>query len=90
MLKEFLSDFFNLGGNSYGDTYKNIIFDDVVKWLDVQKNHLKRLLKNNFKVIDDYTEEKILVKNKKEGTCFLLYIIKIKFYNYYILFLLFQ
>jgi phage anti-repressor protein len=65
--KEFLNDFFNLGGNSYGDTYKNINFDNIVKWLDVQKNHLKRLLKDNFKVMDDYTEEKILVKNKKRG-----------------------
>jgi phage anti-repressor protein len=65
--KEFLNDFFNLGGDTYGDTYKNINFDDVVKWLDVQKNHLKRLLKNNFKVMDDYTEEKILVKNNKRG-----------------------
>ncbi len=36
--------------------------------MDVQQNHLKRLLKDNFKVIDDYTEEKILVKNKKRGT----------------------
>ena len=65
--KEFLSDFFNLGGNSYGDTYKNINFDDVVKWLDVQKNHLKRLLVANFKIMDDYTETKFLVKNKKRG-----------------------
>jgi phage anti-repressor protein len=58
---------FNLGGNSYGDTYKNINFDDIVEWLDVQKNHLKRLLTNNFVILDDYTEEKILVKNKKRG-----------------------
>ena len=65
--KDFLRDFFNLGGDSYGDTYKNIDFDDVVRWLDVQKNHLKRLLVANFKVMDDYTEEKILVKNKKRG-----------------------
>ena len=65
--KEFLSDFFNLGGNTYGDSYKNINFNDVVKWLDVQKNHLKRLLKDNFKVMDDYTEERILIKNKKRG-----------------------
>jgi len=28
---------------------------------------LKRLLKDNFKIIDDYTEEKILVKNKNRG-----------------------
>ena len=65
--KNFLKDFFNLGGDSYGDTYKNINFEDVVKWLDIQKNHLKRLLVANFKVMDDYTEEKILVKNKKRG-----------------------
>ena len=65
--KKFLQDFFNLGGDSYGDAYKNINFDDIVKWLDVQKNHLKRLLTNNFVIIDDYTEEKILVKNKKRG-----------------------
>ena len=65
--KKFLQDFFNLGGDSYGDTYKNINFDDIVKQLDVQKNHLKRLLTNNFVIIDDYTEEKILVKNKKRG-----------------------
>ena len=65
--KTFLKDFFNLGGDSYGDTYKNINFDDIVKQLDVQKNHLKRLLINNFKINDDFTEEKILVKNKKRG-----------------------
>ena len=29
--KNFLKDFFNLGGDTYGDTYKNIDFDDVVK-----------------------------------------------------------
>ena len=65
--KTFLKDFFNLGGDSYGDTYKNINFDDVVKWLEVQKNHLKRILTTNFKIIDDYTEDKILVKNKNRG-----------------------
>ena len=37
--RNFLKDFFNLDGNSYGDTYKNINFDNVVKWLDVQINH---------------------------------------------------
>lgn len=65
--KDFLTDFFNLGGDTYGDTYKNINFDDVVKWLEVHKNHLKRLLVANFKIMDDYTEEKILVKNKNRG-----------------------
>ena len=65
--KEFLKDFFNLGGNSYGDTYKSIDLEDVVKWLDVQKNHLKRLLTNNFILMEDYTEEKILIKNNNRG-----------------------
>ena len=65
--KDFLTDFFNLGGDTYGDTYKNIDFDDVVKWFDVYKNHLKRLLVANFKIMDDYTEKKILVKNKNRG-----------------------
>ena len=70
--KDFLRDFFNLGGDTYGDTYKNINFDDVVKWLNVQKNHLKRLLIANFKIMDDYTEERILVKhkNKKSGATY--------------------
>ena len=65
--KDFLRDFFNLGGDIYGDTYKNINFDDVVKWLGVFKNNLKRLLKDNFNIMDDYTEEKILIKNNKRG-----------------------
>lgn len=65
--KDFLTDFFNLGGDTYGDTYKNIKFDDVVKWLNINKNNLKRLLVSNFKIMDDYTEEKILVKNKNRG-----------------------
>jgi len=65
--KDFLRDFFNLGGDSYGDTYKNINFDDIVRWLGVQKNHLKRLLNDNFNIMDDYTEEKVLVKNKSRG-----------------------
>ena len=65
--KKFLRDFFNLGGDTYGDTYKNINFDNVVKWLDTQKSHLKRLLVDNFKIMDDYTEEKILVKNRNRG-----------------------
>lgn len=64
---DFLKDFFNLGGDSYGDTYKNINFDDVVKWLNITKNNLKRVLVSNFKIIDDYTEQKVLIKNNKRG-----------------------
>ena len=62
-----MKDFFNLGGDTYGDTFKNINFIDVVKWLDINKNNLKRVLVDNFRIMDDYTEEKILVKNKNRG-----------------------
>jgi hypothetical protein len=61
---EFLRDFFNLGGDSYGNTFKNINFDDVVKWLDVQKNHLKRILIDNFKIMDDYNQEVLIMYQK--------------------------
>ncbi len=62
--KKFLNDFFNITGERYRDNVTSINFDIVVKWLEVQKNHLKRLLVNNFKKDIDYTEEKIKVMNK--------------------------
>jgi phage anti-repressor protein len=65
--KDFLKDFFNLGGNTYGDTYKNINFDDIVKWLGMRKHNLKRLLVAHFNIMDDYTEKKTLVTTKKGG-----------------------
>jgi superfamily II DNA or RNA helicase len=52
-----------------------INFDDVVKLLDTQKNHLKRILISHFKINKDYTEEKILVKNKNRGANYISNII---------------
>ncbi len=63
--KKFLYDFFNIAGEKYRDNVISIKFDNIVDWLDVQKNHLKRLLVDNFKKDVDYTEEKVKVMNKK-------------------------
>ena len=65
--KKFLHDFFNLTGEKYRDNIVSINFDTIVKWLDVQKNHLKRLLTDKFIKDIDYTEEKVLVKNRNRG-----------------------
>ena len=62
--KKFLHDFFNITGERYRDNVISIKFDIIVKWLEVQKHHLKRLLVNNFKKDIDYTEEKVKVMNK--------------------------
>jgi len=62
--KKFLNDFFNITGERYRDNVMSIAFDIVVEWLEVQKNHLKRLLVDNFKKDVDYTEEKVKVMNK--------------------------
>jgi len=62
--KKFLHDFFNITGEKYRDALISINFDTVVKWLDVEKKNLKRLLVGNFIKDIDYTEERILIKNK--------------------------
>lgn len=41
---EFITDFFNIANELYYDNVLSINFDIVVKWLDVRKDHLKRLL----------------------------------------------
>ena len=45
----FINDFFNISKEEYDDYKFNINFDLVVKWLRVQKNHLKRTLTNLIK-----------------------------------------
>jgi len=42
-------------------------FNEIVELLSTKKNHLKRMLIVNFKITEDYTEEKVLVKNKNRG-----------------------
>ena len=65
--KKFLYDFFNIRGVKYSDTVISIQFDVVAKWLNVEKKNLKRVLVANFTKNIDYTEERILVKNKNRG-----------------------
>ena len=62
--KKFLYDFFNIAGEKYGDNVISINFNIIVKWLEVEKQNLKRILVTNFKKDIDYTEDKIKVKNK--------------------------
>lgn len=62
--KKFLNDFFNITGERYRDNVVSIKFDIIVKWLEVEKKNLKRLLVDNFKKDVDYTEEKVKVMNK--------------------------
>jgi phage anti-repressor protein len=62
--KKFLNDFFNITGERYRDNVVSIKFEIIVKWLEVEKKNLKRLLVDNFKKDVDYTEEKVKVMNK--------------------------
>jgi phage anti-repressor protein len=66
--KKFLRDFFNITGEKYNDNVVSIKFDTIVKWLNVEKKNLKRLLVKNFKKDIDYTEEKVKVMNKNRGS----------------------
>ncbi len=58
---DFIDDFFNISGD---ECIKNIDFDIAVKWLNVIKGNLKRLLIDNFEEKYDYNIEKINTKNK--------------------------
>lgn len=66
--KKFLRDFFNITGEKYNDNVISIKFDTIVKWLEVEKKNLKRLLVKNFKKDIDYTEEKVKVMNNNRGS----------------------
>lgn len=59
---EFLRDFFSIAREEYNQLMPIIDFDIVVKWLDVQKAHLKRLLINKF---DKKTDYEIIEKKYK-------------------------
>jgi len=60
----FIEDFFSILRESYDDKDCVIKFDAVVKWLDVRKDHLKRLLEQHFEEKYDYIIEKVKIKNK--------------------------
>jgi len=59
----FISDFFIIAKEEYSDNEIIIDFEIVVKWLNVLKENLKKILVNNFEENFDYTIEK---KKKKQ------------------------
>lgn len=60
----FIKDFFSISKDTYDDKDLKIDFNIVVKWLNVQKAHLKRLLVKYFSENHDYVIEKVKVLNK--------------------------
>lgn len=66
MPKSFISDFYKIAEEKYDDNDIVIDFDVVVKWLNIRKDNLKKILVDNFNVGSDYTLEvkKII---KKDG-----------------------
>ena len=57
--KEFIKDFFIIAKENYLDDEIIISFDLVLKWFDIRKDNLKRLLVNNFEKNYDYTIKQI-------------------------------
>lgn len=60
----FIEDFFDISKEIYNDDELSINFDKIVKWLDVTKGNLKRLLINSgFTENYDYISRNVIVKN---------------------------
>ena len=59
----FVEDFFDIAKEIYRYNELTINFDNVVKWLDVRKDNLKRLLVDKFEPQYDYVIEKIKDKD---------------------------
>lgn len=60
----FIEDFFNIAKEYYDDSELSIDFNVVIKWLNVTKGNLKRLLIKHFTEKYDYIIDKIKEKNK--------------------------
>lgn len=60
----FIEDFFEIADERFNDDELMIDFDVVVKWLNVQKGHLKRLLVSHFSERYDYVITTIKKKNE--------------------------
>jgi len=60
--ENFINDFFIIAKEEYSDNEIIIDFEIVVKWLNVRKDSLKKILVDNFEEKFDYTIEK---KKKK-------------------------
>ena len=65
---EFIDDFFKIVKEEYNDYERIIDFDVVVKWLNVRKDNLKKLLINNFDDKYDYEIEKRIYKRSSGKT----------------------
>ncbi|ARF11875.1 hypothetical protein Klosneuvirus_3_10 [Klosneuvirus KNV1] len=63
--KKFVDDFFVIAKEHYDDSEKVIDFDIVCKWLEIRKDHLKKVLIGNFEKDYDYI---ITKKQKKQIT----------------------
>lgn len=60
---KFIDDFFSMTPEEYADKEFNVDFDKIVIWLNVRKDHLKRLLVAKFRENVDYTITTVKVKN---------------------------
>ena len=64
----FIDDFYTFydeGKNEYDFTIK---LELISTWLNVRKDHIKRLLQSNFSQDQDYIENKLLESILSEGT----------------------
>jgi phage anti-repressor protein len=65
--ENFIKDFFIISKEEYDEKDLIINFDLVVKWLEVSKSNLTRLLVDNFEKDFDYSIEKKHIKRKTTG-----------------------
>jgi phage anti-repressor protein len=63
----FITDFFNISKEMCVGTDFSINFDIVVKWLNVRKDNLKRVLEHNFELNYDYKIEKNKTHQQNSG-----------------------
>ncbi len=61
---KFIEDFYSIAREEYRENDFAIDFDQIVNWLRVRKDHLKRLLIDNFEEEYDYIIEKEKIKHK--------------------------
>lgn len=64
--KKFIKDFYAIAKEDYKENEKVIDFEIVCEWLNVRKDHLKRLLIKNFEKEYDYIINKTTIKHVKD------------------------
>jgi len=73
-INKFIDDFYSFHDEGKNEYYKTINLENIASWLDVRKDHLKRLLIDNFEEGKDYNEF------KEKSTKVHIVIIRKKFY----------